>query len=84
MFVGVTRRLIKNPRLFMGFLSNFWPPILGAGIRVIRVTPDLKRLKVGLPLRFYNRNGVGINSLWRKSICNDGPILHDHADSPHW
>ena len=59
MFVGVTRRLIKNPRLFMGFLFNFWPPVLGAGIRVLRVTPDLKLLKVGLPLRFYNRTGVG-------------------------
>ena len=55
MFVG----LIKHTRFFMDFLINFWPPMFGAGIRVMHVSPDLKLLKVGLPLRFYNRNGVG-------------------------
>ena len=43
----------------MGFLFNFWPPMLGAGIRVKRVSADLKQLEVGLRLRFYNKSGVG-------------------------
>ena len=33
--------------------------MLGAGIRVKRVSADLKKLEVGLRLRFYNKSGVG-------------------------
>lgn len=43
----------------MGFLFNFWPPVLGAGIRVKRVSADMKEIEVRLRLRFYNRSGVG-------------------------
>ena len=59
MFVGITKRLIGRPKLFMGFLFNFWPPVLGPGIRVKRVSEDMKLMEVGLKLRFYNKSGVG-------------------------
>jgi acyl-coenzyme A thioesterase PaaI-like protein len=36
-----------------------WPPFLGAGIRVERVSPDLSSLEVSMKLRFWNRNYVG-------------------------
>jgi acyl-coenzyme A thioesterase PaaI-like protein len=38
---------------------NFWPPFLGAGIRVVHISPDLKAIDVEMPLRFYNANYVG-------------------------
>jgi len=38
---------------------NFWPPFLGAGIRVKRIQPDLKAIDVEMKLRFWNANYVG-------------------------
>jgi acyl-coenzyme A thioesterase PaaI-like protein len=40
-------------------LMWFWPPYLGAGIRVGRVAPDLSSIEVVMKLRFWNRNYVG-------------------------
>jgi len=40
-------------------LINFWPPFLGAGIRVRRIAPDWSAADVELRARFYNRNYVG-------------------------
>lgn len=40
-------------------LVNLWPPYLGAGIRVTRVSPDHRGFAVRMKLRFYNRNYVG-------------------------
>lgn len=40
-------------------LINFWPPYLGAGIRVVRISDDLTTFEVRMKLRFYNRNYVG-------------------------
>ncbi|HEU4578094.1 MAG TPA: DUF4442 domain-containing protein [Polyangiaceae bacterium] len=40
-------------------LINLWPPFVGAGIRVTRITPDWRRLEVEMGLRWYNRNYVG-------------------------
>ncbi len=37
---------------------NFWPPILGAGIRV-KWSADNKAVDVEMKLRFWNRNYVG-------------------------
>ncbi len=39
---------------------NFWPPFLGAGIRVYNVAPDFRSLDVDLKSRFWNRNYVGV------------------------
>ena len=38
---------------------NFWPPFLGAGIRVKRIAPDMKAVDVEMKLRSWNANYVG-------------------------
>ena len=38
---------------------RFWPPYLGAGIRVRHVAADLSSFEVEMKLRWYNRNYVG-------------------------
>ena len=38
---------------------NFWPPFLGAGIRVTHIAPDMKAIDVEMKLRFWNANYVG-------------------------
>jgi len=50
--------LSMSPRL-VGWGLNFWPPLLGAGVRVRRVAPDFREVLVEMPLRWYNRNGYG-------------------------
>jgi acyl-coenzyme A thioesterase PaaI-like protein len=40
-------------------LLRFYPPFLGAGIRVKRISDDLRTIEVEMALRFYNRNYVG-------------------------
>lgn len=47
-----------NHRMFR-WLLNLYPPYLGAGIRVRRVSPDFREILVEMPLRFFNRNYVG-------------------------
>lgn len=38
---------------------RFYPPYLGAGVRVTHVSDDFRTVSVEMPLRFYNRNYVG-------------------------
>lgn len=38
---------------------NFWPPFLGAGIRITRISPDVKSIDVEMKLRWWNANYVG-------------------------
>ena len=38
---------------------NFWPPFLGAGINIDRISKDFMELDVSLKLRLWNRNYVG-------------------------
>jgi acyl-coenzyme A thioesterase PaaI-like protein len=38
---------------------NFWPPFLGAGIRVTRIASDMKAIDVEMRLRWWNANYVG-------------------------
>lgn len=38
---------------------RFYPPFLGAGIRVHHISEDLRTIEVRMPLRFWNRNYVG-------------------------
>ena len=38
---------------------NLWPPNLAAGIRVLRIDPDYRRVLVRLKRYFFNRNYVG-------------------------
>jgi hypothetical protein len=37
---------------------NFWPPFLGAGIRIDYMAPDYHEIKVSMNLHFWNRNYV--------------------------
>lgn len=41
------------------FALNWYPPYLGAGVRVDRVSDDWLELDVSMKLRWYNRNAVG-------------------------
>lgn len=38
---------------------RWWPPFLGAGIRVTRVAADFRTIEVEMQLKFFNRNYVG-------------------------
>jgi acyl-coenzyme A thioesterase PaaI-like protein len=38
---------------------NLWPPFLGAGIRIARISPDMKSVDVEMKLRWWNANYVG-------------------------
>ena len=38
---------------------NFWPPFLGAGIRVKHIATDMKAIDVEMKLRWWNANYVG-------------------------
>ena len=38
---------------------NFWPPFLGAGIRIQYIAPDMKSVDVEMKLHFWNANYVG-------------------------
>lgn len=49
--VGLQRWWIKQ--------ISFWPPFLGAGIRVKEISPDFLKIRSILKLRWYNRNYVG-------------------------
>lgn len=40
-------------------LMSFWPPYLGAGVRVTKISSDLTSIEVEMKLRFWNRNYVG-------------------------
>ena len=40
-------------------LLNFYPPFLGAGIRISSVSEDLRTIEARLPLRWWNQNVVG-------------------------
>jgi acyl-coenzyme A thioesterase PaaI-like protein len=38
---------------------NLWPPFLGAGIRVRRIAPDFREVRIDMNLGFGNRNYFG-------------------------
>ena len=40
-------------------MINFYPPYLGAGVKVIRSTADMRTVEVEMKLRFWNVNYVG-------------------------
>lgn len=47
-----------SPRVFR-WLLNLYPPYVGAGVKVTRISADWRSLDVQMALRFYNRNAVG-------------------------
>ena len=40
-------------------LLNWYPPYLGAGIKISNISDDWRALNVHMKLRWYNRNAVG-------------------------
>ena len=55
---GLLPRLPISAGLFRRGI-NLWPPFVGAGIRVMRVTPDFREIEVRLKLGVLNRNYFG-------------------------
>ena len=49
---------VNAPWKFL-FLSRFWPPFLGANIRVTKLTSDYRELETRMKLTRLNRNWVG-------------------------
>ncbi len=51
----------ESLRKLVGFRRwiNLWPPLLGAGIRVVKHSDDLRTFDVELRLNVFNRNYVG-------------------------
>ena len=50
------RKLIKSK---LKRFIRFYPPLLGAGIRVRRISDDYREVDVEMKLRFWNANYVG-------------------------
>jgi hypothetical protein len=38
---------------------SFWPPYFGAGVRVTKISGDMREIDVEMKLRFWNKNYVG-------------------------
>src|SRR5512143_2808027 len=53
------RVLSRFPRHRLFRLLGFYPPYLGAGVRVRDVSPDLHAFTIEMPLTRWNRNWVG-------------------------
>ena len=49
----------KIPAKYSRLLINLWPPFLGAGIKIVYISPDHREIKVRMKLRWYNTNYVG-------------------------
>lgn len=47
--------MITSPRLFR-FILNIYPPYIGAGVSVDRISEDWREVDVSMKLRWYNRN----------------------------
>lgn len=50
--------LMRHPT-FLRYVLNFYPPFVGAGIRVKHVSRDFRHVIVAMKLTWYNRNYVG-------------------------
>ncbi|TGL44454.1 DUF4442 domain-containing protein [Leptospira perdikensis] len=46
---------------FKIWLYNFYPPYIGAGIRIKEIAPDFSYFRSEMNLRFYNKNYVGVH-----------------------
>jgi Domain of unknown function (DUF4442) len=58
-FSGGKRRDMQNDRKKLLRRLRFYPPFIGAGIRVKNISEDFRRFDVEMPLKFWNRNYVG-------------------------
>lgn len=49
----------RIPLRVLKIILNFWPPYLGAGIKIKNISADFHYIKVIMKLRWYNKNLVG-------------------------
>jgi hypothetical protein len=56
---GGTSRGHRRLRHWLLKVMSLYPPFLGAGIRVVRISPDRRTFEVRMKLTFLNRNYVG-------------------------
>jgi len=49
---GMSAPVLRN-------VLNFYPPLVGAGIRATKLSKDFRYAKIIMPLKWYNRNYVG-------------------------
>lgn len=49
------RLIFARPRL-LKLLMNYWPPFWGAGIRIEHLSKDYRYCRIGLVLRWWNKN----------------------------
>ncbi|GBF43217.1 putative thioesterase [Leptospira ellinghausenii] len=54
-------RPISWKKRFKIWLYNFYPPYIGAGIRIKKIAKDLTSFEVEMKLSFYNQNYVGVH-----------------------
>ncbi|MGV3667477.1 MAG: DUF4442 domain-containing protein [Leptospira bouyouniensis] len=52
---------ISWKKRFKIWLYNFYPPYIGAGIRIKKIAKDLSFFQVEMKLKFYNKNYVGVH-----------------------
>ncbi|CAB9506283.1 expressed unknown protein [Seminavis robusta] len=55
----LSSKLNFPPSTILKTAINYWPPLLGAGVRVVKLSKDFRYAKIAMPLRWYNRNYVG-------------------------
>jgi len=51
--------VLSLPPRLVRWCLNLWPPLVGAGVCVRRISPDFREVDVEMPLRWYNRNAYG-------------------------
>ena len=51
-------KLARKAR-FLRWAMNFYPPYLGAGVRIQHIAGDFREVRVKMGLGWYNRNYVG-------------------------
>ncbi len=51
--------LFKLRQLFLDKLINFYGPFVGAGVKLLSMSPDYRQARVAMKLTFYNKNYMG-------------------------
>lgn len=71
----------------MGRGMGFWPPFLGAGVRVRHISKDWRSATVSMPLRFYNKNLFGTHfggSLYSMTDPFFAMLILKNLGSDYW
>jgi acyl-coenzyme A thioesterase PaaI-like protein len=51
--------LFKLRQIFLDKLINFYGPFVGAGVKLLSMSPDYRQARVAMKLTFYNKNYMG-------------------------